>query len=108
MIRRMPIPRPRQSKHHSIFEQIPLLRVLLAYILGTLAAYYVPEGLQEPMPWLWGAVATALAYVVLLYFTNDRSKGSRRTSVWLLYAAFLFAGGANLLFSFSKIDTSWT
>ena len=43
MIRRMPIPRPRQSKHHSIFEQIPLLRVLLAYILGTLAAYYVPK-----------------------------------------------------------------
>ena len=108
MIRRMPIPRPRQSKHHSIFEQIPLLRVLLAYILGTLAANYVPDGLQEPLPWLWGAVATALAYVALLYFTNDRSKGSRRTSVWLLYAAFLFAGGANLLFSFSKIDTSWT
>lgn len=102
------MPSQRQRKHHSLFEQVPLLRILLAYIFGVLAAYYAPVGWQRPMPWLWGAVAASLAYVTLLYFTNVRSKRSRRTSVWLLYAAFLFAGGANLLFSFSKIDTSWT
>ena len=104
----MSMPRPRYKKRHSIFEQIPLLRVLLAYIFGVLAAYYAPEGWQKPMPWLWGAVAAALIYVALLYFTNDRSKGWRRASVVLLSAAFLFAGGANFLFFFSKIDTAWT
>ena len=100
------MPRPRYKKRHSIFEQIPLLRVLLAYIFGVLAAYYAPEGWQRPMPWLWGAVVASLMYVALLYFSKDSRKERRFASVGLLAAAFFFAGAANLLIFFSKTDTA--
>ena len=102
------MPSQRQRKHHSLFEQVPLLRVLLAYIFGVLAAYYEPEGWQRPMPWLWGAVAASLMYVALLYFSKDSRKERRFASVGLLAGAFFFAGAAKLLIFFSKTDTAWS